>query len=302
MHRPYLYLYLFLLLSAGCKTLSYKQSEKFPAFSAEGHRGARGLMPENSIPAMIRALELGVVTTLEMDTHISSDKQVFLAHDHYLNPLFVLKPDGTAIPESEDKKYPLYAMTYEQIRQYDTGSKGNSKFPEQQRLKTHMPLLADVIDTVQAYIKKHNRKQVFYNIETKSTVGGSGDGSMHPAPEEFVDLLVAVLKQKEVLPYVVIQSFDIRTIQVVNRKYPQIKTSFLVENTKSFEENMLALGYTPFIYSPNSKLITPELVKQCHDRNIKIIPWTVNTAQEIARLRSLGVDGIITDYPNLFAQ
>jgi len=286
------------MLMSACKTRSQNNStNEFPSFSTEAHRGGRGLMPENSIPAMKYAIDLGI-TTLEMDTHISADEKVVLSHDNLINPLFTLGPDGNEIPQSEHQKHALYKMTYAEIKRFDAGSKGNPNFPQQKKTKTHIPLLSDLIDTVQNYIKTSGRKQVFYNIETKSKP--SGDNKFHPEPEKFVDLLVGVLREKNILPYVVIQSFDLRTLQVINRKYPHIRTSFLIENDMSLDENMANLGFKPFIISPISKIVTQDFVNKCHQKNMKVIPWTVNSTEEISRLKALGVDGIITDYPTLF--
>jgi glycerophosphoryl diester phosphodiesterase len=286
-----------LLFLSACKTRSQNDFPiEFPSFSTEAHRGGRGLMPENTIPAMKYAIDLGV-TTLEMDTHVSADEKIVLSHDNYINPLFSLSPNGKEIPQIEHQKYPLYMMTYAEIKKFDVGSKGNSNFPQQKKLKTHLPLLSDLIDTVQNYIKTSGRKQVFYNIETK--IKPAGDNKLHPEPEKFVDLLVAVLEKKGILSYVVIQSFDVRTLQVINRKYPNIRTSFLIENNRTFEENMATLGFKPFIISPISKIVTQDFVDKCHQQNLKVIPWTVNNAEEIAKLKAFGVDGIISDYPNL---
>lgn len=286
-----------LILFGGCKTQNLvNQKASFPAFSSEAHRGGRGLMPENTIPAMKWAIDLGV-STLEMDAHISKDGQVFLAHDHYVNPSFTLDPNGQEIPEKDNKKYPFYQMDYDLIKKYDVGSKVNSKYPEQKKFKTYMPLLSELIDSVQNHIQQSGKKQVFYNIETKSVA--DGDDKLHPNPEKFVDLLVKVLESKKIIPYVVIQSFDIRTLQVLNKKYPHIKTSFLIENKKSLEENLQILGFKPFIVSPNLKLLTPEYLKKCQDQGIKVIVWTVNTKEEINKFKAMGVDGIISDYPNL---
>ncbi len=282
-----------------CKT-AYNQTDKhvsFPSFSAEAHRGGRGLMPENTIVAMLDAMNYGNVTTLEMDTHITRDNQVVVTHDDYLSPGFMLTPQGKEIPVTDAKKYPVFQMDYELLKTFDIGSKVNAGFRQQKKVKTYIPLLADLIDSVQQKITRGKTKQLFYNIETKC--GPTGDGLVNPGPEVFVKLLMDVIEQKKILPYVVIQSFDKRTIQIVNRKYPNVKTSFLVSNKKTYEENIAELGYMPFIYSPEWKLVTAELVRKAHADGVKIVPWTANTKEDIDHLKSLKVDGVITDYPNL---
>ncbi|MGV3509009.1 MAG: glycerophosphodiester phosphodiesterase family protein, partial [Sphingobacteriaceae bacterium] len=148
-----------------------------------------------------------------------------------------------------------------------------------------------------AYLKANNKPQVFYNIETKSSP--AGDNKLQPEPEVFVKLLMEVIEAKKITPWVIIQSFDFRTLQVLNKKYPHVRTSYLVQKG-TLDENLNELGFKPDIYSPNYKMVTAELVKQCHDKDIKVIPWTANTKEDIEHLKSLGVDGIISDYPNLF--
>lgn len=290
-----------LLFGAACKTVKTDNNTKdssFPAFSTEAHRGGRGLMPENTIVAMKKAMDLGV-TTLEMDTHITSDDQVVLSHDEYINPLFTLTPDGKEITKEASKQLILYKMRYDELKRYDVGSKYYSKFPEQLKVKAHMPLLAELIDSVQHYAKVKGMKQPFYNIETK--MGKDGDNVLNPAPEQFVKLLMEVIRAKKISPYVVIQSFDVRTIQFLHQQYPDIRTSYLVDKG-DLESNLKKLGYTPFIYSPAYKMVDAALVKKCHELNMKVIPWTPNTKTEIEQLRNLGVDGIISDYPNLLVE
>jgi glycerophosphoryl diester phosphodiesterase len=267
----------------------------YPAFDREAHRGGRGLMPENTIPGMINTINLGM-ETLEMDLHITADNKVIVSHDEYINPLFSLTPDGKEIPKEDNRKYILYKMTYAEIAKFDVGSKPYSKFPEQKKMKVSIPLLADLIDSVQTYLKSTGKRQVLYNIETKSS--DKGDGTVNPDPETFVKLMMEVLEQKKILPYVVIQSFDKRTIQLINKKYPEIRTSWLVDNKKTTTENLAELGYKPFIYSPNFKMVTADVVKECHAQGIKVLPWTPDTKEDIAAMKALGVDGIITDYPN----
>lgn len=292
-----------LLLCGSLNSWSQQQKARFskvefPVFSKEGHRGGRGLMPENTVPAMKHAIDLGM-TTLEMDTHITKDNQVVVTHDDYLSPAFMLAPDGSEIPESDAKKYAVYQMDYTQLKKFDLGTKYYGAFPKQQKVKSYIPLLAELIDSVQHYLKKTGKKQVFYNIETKCSP--QGDGVLNPDPEQFVSLLMGVLKQKGILPYVVIQSFDARTLQVLHKKYPEVRTSYLVANKKTFEENITDLGFNPFILSPYYLMVNEGLVKKCHDAGIKVLPWTVNTKAEIDALKALQVDGIISDYPDLLA-
>ncbi|MBC7745097.1 MAG: glycerophosphodiester phosphodiesterase [Flavobacterium sp.] len=267
-----------------------------PVFDTEGHRGARGLMPENTIPAMLKAIDQGV-TTLEMDVHITADRKVILSHDAHINSLFTLNADGKEISEGEAKSLAFYKMQYAAISQYDVGSKYYKNFPRQQKIKTQIPLLSQLVDSVQNYLAKNNKAQVFYNIETKSKP--DGDHIFHPEPETFVKLIMDVIKKKKLTQWVIIQSFDPRTLQAVHEKYQNVRTSLLIENG-TLESNLKKLNFLPSIYSPNAKLVTAELVKECHKKNLKIVPWTVNTKKEIEDLKFLGVDGIISDFPDLF--
>ena len=266
-------------------------------FDKQGHRGCRGLMPENTIPAMKKALDLGV-TTLEMDIAISQDKKPLLSHDPYMSADFVLTPTGQSISKAEEKDYKIYGLPYAEIRKFDVGSKPHPKFPQQQKMYAYKPLLTDIIDSVETYAQAKNIPAPFYNIETKTTP--EGDHIFHPAPAEFVDLLMGVIRDKGILERVTIQSFDPRTLEVVHQQFPMVKTALLVENKKSLEENLQRLSFKPSVYSPYFLLVTDNLVKECHARGLQIIPWTVNSQTAIAKLLQQKVDGIITDYPNLF--
>jgi glycerophosphoryl diester phosphodiesterase len=269
-------------------------------FDKQGHRGCRGLMPENTIPAMLKAIDLGV-TTLETDVVISKDKQAILSHEPFFNHEITTKPDGNYVTEAEGKSLNIYRMNYEEVKKFDVGLKPHSRFPQQQKLNAYKPLLAEMIDSVEAYCKKSSRPLPQYNIETKSLP--ITDNIYHPPPPEFVDLLMQVIFSKKIEERVIIQSFDFRTLQYLHQKYPQIKTAMLIEDydKRSLEEQLKALGFTPTIYSPEYSLVNDALIKACHHSGIKIIPWTVNTKEEMQELKSLGVDGIISDYPNLFA-
>lgn len=281
-----------------CQVQKHPTSE-FPTFSYEGHRGARGLYPENSIGAMKTAIDFPKVTTLEMDCHITKDKKVVVYHDHYLNPKFVQYANGKELKGQDDKGL-IYDYTWPELETFDIGSKYYADFPDQKKIKTQISLLSTAIDEAEAYAKLKRKTPMYYNIETKSKEDKYH--VYHPAPQEFSDLILQVVIEKGIAPRTVIQSFDKRTIQYINKTYPQIKTSYLIDakNTKTIEELVEELGFTPFIISPNYQLVNVEFVKQAHSRGIKVIPWTVNTKKDIQNLVNLNVDGIISDYPNLF--
>lgn len=290
---------LLLIVFSGCIASQKTSVKRFPAFDKEGHRGCRGLMPENTIPAMLKAIDLGV-TTIEMDALITKDKQVILSHDAYFNRDITTKPNGEYVTPQEEKSLVLYQMPYEEIVRYDVGLKPNPHFPQQQKVKAVKPLLLHVIDSVEAYCKARHIPPVFYNIETKTNP--ATDNQYHPEPKEFVDLLLAVVFGKKIEDRVIIQSFDIRTLQYIHQQYPTIKTSLLISGAdkRTLAQQVSDLGFTPTIYSPAYQIVTKELIDQCHQQKMKVVPWTVNDLATIQQLKAIGVDGIITDYPNLF--
>jgi glycerophosphoryl diester phosphodiesterase len=264
------------------------------SFDYQGHRGCRGLMPENTIPAFLKAIDLQV-TTLEMDVVITKDQQVIVSHEPFFNHEISTKSDGSFIEERDERSYNIYQMTYAETQRYDVGLKPHPRFPLQQKIAVNKPLLSDVIDTVEA-----NNGHMFYNIETKTKP--ETDGIFHPTPDVFVNLLMDVIKFKHIQNRVIIQSFDIRTLQYLHIKYPNIRTALLIEDfdKRSFDVQLKDLGFVPTIYSPENSLVTIELVKACKNAGAKLIPWTVNDTNKIDSLKAMGVDGVISDYPNLY--
>jgi len=275
---------------------SFAQKQKF---DVQGKAGARGIMPENTIRGMLKALDLGV-TTLEMDAVISKDKQVILSQEPYFNTEISLQPNGKAISFKEQKNFNIYKMNYEEIKKFDVGSKIHSRFPGQMKFKAYKPSLNETIDAVEAYVKQNRLPKPMYSIETKTIK--NGDNEFHPEPAEFVELIMAAINEKKLSKRVIIQSFDMRTLQYLHEKYPKIQTSLLIDEKESFEDYIEKLGFKPTIYSPYSVLVGKGLVDRCHAMGVKIIPWTVNTTKDIKYFMSLGVDGVITDFPNLMNQ
>lgn len=270
-------------------------------FDKEGHRGCRGLMPENTVAAMKKAVDLGV-TTLEMDAVITRDGQVVLSHEPFFNHEITTKPDGSFVGEAEEQSLNIYRMSYAEVTTYDVGRKPHPRFPQQQKIAATKALLPQLIDTIKAYCREKSLPLPQFNIETKSKP--ETDGIYHPAPAEFVGRLMAVVREKGIESGTIIQSFDFRTLQYVHLHFPQMRTAMLIEgeDKRSLTEQLAALGFVPTIYSPAAALVTRERVDACHQKNIQVIPWTVNTVAEMRELVQLGVDGLISDYPNLFAE
>ena len=283
----------FSLVSLAQSSINMEQLDK------QGHRGWRGLYPENTIPGFLKAIDLGA-TTLEMDLVITKDKKVILSHEPFFNHEITTLPNGEYVSESNERELNIYEMVYSKVKKYDVGQKVHPRFLQQQKIKAKKPLLAEVIDSVEIHAKTNNKQPLFYNIETK--IQPQTDNVYHPEPQEFVDLMMAVILEKKIQNRVIVQSFDSRSLQYLHQKYPSIKTALLVEafDKKSFEKQIEDLGFTPTIYSPAQELVDLNLVQECRSKMIKLIPWTVNDLETIRRFVALGVDGIITDYPNLF--
>ncbi|RAV99728.1 glycerophosphodiester phosphodiesterase family protein [Pseudochryseolinea flava] len=271
------------------------QAQYIPKFDVQGHRGARGLKPENTIPAFLLALDSGV-TTLEMDVVITKDKRVVLSHEPWMSSNICLDINGKAFGEKEEKRYNIYQMTYDNVRQFDCGSKVHEKFPQQEKIVVSKPLLEDVIVAVENHIKNYSTYEVDYNIEIKSSP--DGDSKFHPTVQEYSDIVYTLLDEYLPMERVVIQSFDFRVLRYWHEKYPEVRLAALVENIKSIDANLADLGFNPSIYSPYYKLLNKDKVTHLHRKKIRVIPWTVNETADMLALKGMGVDGFITDYPD----
>ncbi len=283
-----------MVIGTGAVAQSY-----IPKFDIQGHRGARGLRPENSIPAFLLALDSGV-TTIELDLAVTKDKKLVVSHEPWMAASICTTPEGNSIVAKDEKKHNIYKMTYEQVQQWDCGSKGNPNFPQQAKMSTTKPLLSDVIVSVENHIRSFTRYEVDYNIEIKSMP--EGDNKFHPTPQVFSDLVYKLIDDYLPLDRVVIQSFDFRVLKYWHDKYPEVRLAALVENKKSVEENLADLGFTPSIYSPYFTLITRDDVRNLHQQKVRVIPWTVNEEKDMLSLKGMDVDGFITDYPDRAAK
>ena len=290
----------------GTETVESSEGEKLPpppppkqvqnpqGIDLQGHRGCRGLLPENSIPAMERALELGM-TTLELDVVITKDHQVLVSHEPFMSHEICLDPDGNPISKEDERSHNIYEMDYATVKQYDCGSKVHPRFPDQEKLRVTKPLLSDLIDFAENWANTKGAPAPNYNIEIKRE---EGQDEFHPGAEEFATLLIELLREKGVTDRSSIQSFDIPSLEASHGVAPDIKLVYLVWKNEDFQDALSKLSFTPDIYSPDFKLVNTELILYAKENGMKVIPWTVNEEEDMREMIGMGVDGIISDYPD----
>jgi glycerophosphoryl diester phosphodiesterase len=301
------------------------------SFDLEGHRGTRGLAPENTLPAFARAMAIGV-DTLELDTGITRDGVVVVSHNTSLNPDITRGPDGRWIAKAGP---PIHSLTFEELSRYDVGridpaSRYARQFPDQASIDgTHMPRLSDLF----AMVREKGDRDVRFNIETKisplapdETVG----------PETFTRKVIAEIRAGGMARRATLQSFDWRTLAIAQEIAPGIPTVYLSSQQKwgdtictgtaagSPTVDPAQCGDSPWtagvqlrsagsvprmvkaaggaIWSPYYLDIDEAKVKESHALGIAVVVWTVNDPAQMKRMVEMGVDGLITDRPDLWGQ
>jgi glycerophosphoryl diester phosphodiesterase len=282
----------------------------------QGHRGARGLTPENTLAAFEKALEAGV-DALEMDSAVTRDGWVVVSHDQVLNPDITRGPDGRFL---EAKGPAIKDLTYVELQAYDVGrlNPGTDyakRFPDQQPVDgARIPRLHDVIEL----LRRSGHRGVTLNIEVKTDPTKPSETL---PPDKAAQALVATLYNESIMPRVIIQSFDWRALEEVRRIAPRIPTAFLTVQGKSLDTIGAGMpeaspwtgryryadyGSVPkmvkaaggMIWSPNANDVTAENVAEAKALNLQVIVWTVNDPASVRKMRELGVNGIITDRPD----
>ena len=286
------------------------------AFDLEGHRGTRGLAPENTIAAFRRALAIGV-TTIETDLAVTRDDVLVISHDPFLNPDVVRGPDGQWLAQ---KGPPIRTLTLAELQRYDIGrlnpaSRYAVQFPEQQSVDgERFPTLLELFDLV-----KTSGKPIRLNLETKITPLDAGQ-TVDAAT--FARLVVEAVQANGMADRVTVQSFDWRTLIEVKKLAPQIATACLTIETenndnvkptadgpsawtagldlRSYEGSVPRLAHAAgcTIWSPLARNVSAARIAEAHALGMTVLPWTVNDPAEMGRLIDAGVDGIISDYPD----
>lgn len=263
----------------------------------QGHRGCAGLMPENTIPAFLRAVELGV-TTIEMDIAVSMDGQLVISHEPWMSERICNHPDGKPVTKQEAKDLKLYRMKYAEIQSYDCGSRLNPDYPRQQKVNAVKPTLKMVARSIQKFAADNKYAIPRFNIEIKSNPDWYEEYT--PGPQVFVELVVNELRRLGIEEQASIQSFDINVLEELNKiSDRRFRISYLVRKGRKMQKHLDKLSFRPDIVSPHLSLINHAAVALLHSKGIKVIAWTVNTRSDLEKLIETGVDGIITDYPDI---
>jgi glycerophosphoryl diester phosphodiesterase len=276
-------------LFASCST---DQEDVIANVDVQGHRGCRGLMPENTIPAMLTAMKIGV-TTLEMDVVISKDRQVLLSHEPYMSSEICLDSAGNT---TGNEKANIFELSYEEIKTYDCGTKSPRRFPDQEKIKVAKPLLSEVFAIAKEMSEKSGTDMPYFNIEIKSRP--EWDGKYHPEVPEYCDLLVKEISKAGLKEKCIIQSFDSRTLVYLHENHPDFVLAYLTEDPTSWKSQLEELGFQPQIFSPYYPMLSPNMIKSIQDEGMKVIPWTINDKKDIEAFLKMGIDGIISDYPD----
>ena len=285
------------------------------AFDLQGHRGARGLLPENTIPAFQKALDLGV-DTLECDMAITKDGVVVIYHDLWLNPDITRGDNGKWL---ESRGPVISSLTFAELQKYDVGrikpgTEYAKAFSEQQPIDgTRIPKLSDLFDLV----KKSGNTKVGFDCETK--VSPLERDATRPV-EEFAHRAIEEIRKEGMAARTMVQSFDWRTLQLIQKEAPEIRTMYLtspatLRPSADGNPSPWLAGFNPErhggsvpktvkaangkIWAPNQTYLTPALLAEAHSLGMVVIPWTVNDPSVMNKLLDMGVDGIISDRPDL---
>jgi len=317
------FLFCLLLLTACTPALPAPQGATQPApalppgFDVQGHRGARGLQPENTLPAFETALDLGV-TTLELDLHLTADGEVVIWHDPTITPDKCSLPDATAAdaaPPQPASRPRIADLTFAALQHYRCDRNPDAgRFPAQEPAPTllagddyRIVRLADLFDFVARYAASDRKRadqrtaagQVHFNIETKrkpddpAAIGDDFDGVN---PGRFEREIARIVAEFGLTDRAVLQSFDHRSLWAMRRLQPELQLAALT--TRSVDLADLAQRGAA-IWSPDFATLTPALLAEAHALGLAVIPWTVNDPADMHRLIEMGVDGLITDRPDL---
>ena len=263
-----------------------------------GHRGWRGRYPENTIYALSAATKLGV-DAIEVDVVMMKNGEILISHDPYMHREICSGPDGKAIAATEESLYNIYEMSADMIKTFQCGAFPHPRFPSQKQIPgLYKPMLVEAVKAIRELSQLLGRNEPLWNIEIKSHP--DWDFIFQPEPAEYIKQFLAEFELLNFSENCVIQSFDKRILRELHHKAPLQKLVLLIDAFgKSPQEELSDLGFVPYGYSPNYKIVDAATAVYCIENNIELITWTVNNPAEMKAMMVLGVKHIITDYPDI---
>ena len=263
-----------------------------------GHRGARGLYAENTIEGFEKAIKMPI-KGIELDVIISKDRQLVVSHEPWMSHLICKDLLGQPIRANREEGYNLFRMNYDEIQQYDCGSKLNPRFPFQQLFPAFKPLLKDVYELL------GSKQDDSFTLLLELKSDPEWYGVFQPDPEEYAKLIMDFITQNPFKGKLIIQSFDPKLLNAIHEISDFPNLGLLVDNKNNVDKNLLALEFEPSHYNVYHAFVTEELfasleAKQIEPNKEPFFIAELNSVPEANRLRDIGITGIITDYPDLF--
>ena len=262
-----------------------------------GHRGCRGLRPENTLPAFLHAVALGV-DVVELDVVISQDQQVVVSHEPWLSAKLGRDALGQPLDPAQEQRYNLYQLPYATIQRCSLGEWPHPDFPAQQSVLSYRPLLRDIVQQVTA-ASQHLGRRIGFSVELKSSP--EGDNIFHPKPAQFVDLVMAELQAFDVADRTTLLSFDPRILQAAHKYYPGFALCLLIEDhLPPVAELFTFLGFEPEVLGPDFHLLSAAAVQSIRATypRLRLAPWTINSFEDLTTVLEWKTESITTDYPD----
>ena len=289
-----------LLLLSACGLAACNAPEQDTgAVELVGHRGITGLMPENTIPGFLAAIDQGV-NGIELDVVVAGDQSVVITHEPWFRHDICLTPEGESISREEQVDYNMYEMTYEEIAEFDCGSVPRPNFPGQEATRPlSKPLMREAIEAMEDYVADFGYPTVDYYVEIKSHP--DWDNVRQPEPAEVVRLVYEELNELGVLDRSLLMAFDVRILQAMKELDSTVPQVLLISTSKpDLEANLEELTYTPEVYGVNFNMAGEDLMNAARAQGMRVATWTVNETQDMQRMLDLGVDVLITDYAHRY--
>ena len=262
-------------------------------FKIFGHRGYSGLYPENTIEGFKKAIETKI-DGIEWDIVVNKNLELIISHEPFIDLNYCQKFDETKVSNKRSNDLNIFQMTKEEIKSFDCGSKINKKFPNQKKQKATKPTLKELENELKAY-----KGTVLFEIKHHQRY----IGKYYPKTKKYAEIIYEHVIKSPLLNQYIFMSFDSEILNELNKLLPKSKMVFLINNPfKTYKKIRKEIFFCPFALGIDQNIITKKIIQKAKKDNILTYVWTVNSINQKNKLIKLGVDGIITDYPDILVK